>query len=91
MAKDFIMNNKCSAGTNRFLEVMANILGVRPDALCELASILSAKLHSYTIRLWSNSLPKQKMLSSESVFIRRKQKERIGYKEQQPDQCSPGP
>ena len=39
MVKDFIMNDKCSAGTGRFLEVMANTLGVRPDALCELASL----------------------------------------------------
>lgn len=38
MVKDFIMNDKCSAGTGRFLEVMANTLGVRPDELCELAS-----------------------------------------------------
>lgn len=38
MVKDFIMNDKCSAGTGRFLEVMANTLGVRPGALCELAA-----------------------------------------------------
>ena len=38
MVKDFIMNDKCSAGTGRFLEVMANTLGVRPDELCQLAS-----------------------------------------------------
>ena len=38
MVKDFIMNDKCSAGTGRFLEVMANTLGLRPDALCELAA-----------------------------------------------------
>ena len=38
MVKDFIMNDKCSAGTGRFLEVMANTLGLRPDALCELAT-----------------------------------------------------
>ena len=38
MVKDFIMNDKCSAGTGRFLEVMANTLGLRPDTLCELAS-----------------------------------------------------
>ena len=31
--KDFIMNDKCSAGTGRFLEV----LGLRPDDMCELA------------------------------------------------------
>jgi len=38
MVKDFIMNDKCSAGTGRFLEVMANTLAVGPDELCELAS-----------------------------------------------------
>ncbi len=37
MVKDFIMNDKCSAGTGRFLEVMANTLAMRPDALCRLA------------------------------------------------------
>ncbi len=37
MVQDFLMNDKCSAGTGRFLEVMANTLGVTPDALCELA------------------------------------------------------
>lgn len=35
---DFIMNDKCSAGTGRFLEVMANTLGVGPAELCELAA-----------------------------------------------------
>ena len=34
---DFIMNDKCSAGTGRFLEVMANRLALRPEALCSLA------------------------------------------------------
>ena len=38
MVKDFIMNDKCSAGTGRFLEVMANTLGVRPEELCVLAA-----------------------------------------------------
>ncbi len=37
MVKDFVMNDKCSAGTGRFLEVMANTLALRPDALCDLA------------------------------------------------------
>ena len=36
---DFIMNDKCSAGTGRFLEIMANTLSVRPDELCELAAL----------------------------------------------------
>lgn len=35
--KDFVMNDKCSAGTGRFLEVMANTMAMRPDELCELA------------------------------------------------------
>ena len=35
--KDFIMNDKCSAGTGRFLEVMANTLALSPDQLCALA------------------------------------------------------
>ncbi len=35
--QDFVMNDKCSAGTGRFLEVMANSLGLRPDELCDMA------------------------------------------------------
>lgn len=35
---DFLMNDKCSAGTGRFLEIMANTLAVRPDELCRLAA-----------------------------------------------------
>jgi len=38
MVKDFIMNDKCSAGTGRFLEVMANTLTMSPDELFELAA-----------------------------------------------------
>ena len=38
MISDFIMNDKCSAGTGRFLEIMANTLSLRPEELCELAS-----------------------------------------------------
>ena len=34
---DFIMNDKCSAGTGRFLEIMANTLGMKLDEMCELA------------------------------------------------------
>lgn len=34
---DFLMNDKCSAGTGRFLEVMANTLSLRPEELCTLA------------------------------------------------------
>ena len=38
MVTDFLMNDKCSAGTGRFLEVMANTLSLTPQDLCELAS-----------------------------------------------------
>lgn len=34
---DFIMNDKCSAGTGRFLEIMANILGCTIGDMCKLA------------------------------------------------------
>lgn len=34
---DFIMNDKCSAGTGRFLEVMANTLAMSSRDMCELA------------------------------------------------------
>ncbi|MGB5824247.1 MAG: acyl-CoA dehydratase activase [Proteocatella sp.] len=34
---DFIMNDKCSAGTGRFLEIMANTLGLGLNDMCELA------------------------------------------------------
>lgn len=37
MVKDFIMNDKCSAGTGRFLEVMANTLGLNLEELSDLA------------------------------------------------------
>ena len=37
MVQDFMMNDKCSAGTGRFLEVMANSLSVTPDDLCRMA------------------------------------------------------
>ena len=37
MVRDFVMNDKCSAGTGRFLEVMANAMGYDPASLCELA------------------------------------------------------
>lgn len=34
---DFLMNDKCSAGTGKFIEVMANRLGLKIDALFQLA------------------------------------------------------
>ena len=35
---DFLMNDKCSAGTGRFLDVMASTLGLAPQALYALAA-----------------------------------------------------
>lgn len=37
--ENFIMNEKCAAGTGRFLEVMARVLDCRLDALSQLASL----------------------------------------------------
>lgn len=34
---EFIMNDKCSAGTGRFLEIMSNTLGIKLDDLIELS------------------------------------------------------
>ena len=34
---DFLMNDKCSAGTGRFLEVMSNALNLKMDELCDMA------------------------------------------------------
>ena len=34
---EFAMNDKCSAGTGRFMEVMANTLAVSPAELCDMA------------------------------------------------------
>ncbi len=36
--RDFLMNDKCSAGTGRFLEVMANTLGMDSPAMIALAA-----------------------------------------------------
>ena len=38
MVADFLMNDKCSAGTGKFLEIMANRLGVTIDELFEMAA-----------------------------------------------------
>lgn len=35
---DFLMNDKCSAGTGRFLEVMSNALNLKMDELCDMAA-----------------------------------------------------
>ena len=37
-AEDFVMNDKCAAGTGRFLEVMARVLGCSMDELSDIAA-----------------------------------------------------
>lgn len=65
---DFIMNDKCSAGTGRFLEVMANTMGVNPASLCEMAklgrgitisSMCTVFAESEVISLIGQDVPKQ--------------------------------
>ena len=38
MVSDFQMNDKCSAGTGKFLEIMANRLGVTINELFDMAA-----------------------------------------------------
>lgn len=37
VVQNFLMNDKCSAGTGRFLEIMAGVLGVDLNEMCETA------------------------------------------------------
>ncbi|MDO4479422.1 MAG: acyl-CoA dehydratase activase [Lachnospiraceae bacterium] len=37
LVKNFMMNDKCSAGTGRFLEIMGNNMALKPNELCEIA------------------------------------------------------
>ena len=46
---DFLMNDKCSAGTGKFLEIMANRLGITLDELFELAKQESS-LHVFQVQ-----------------------------------------
>ena len=67
MIQDFIMNDKCSAGTGRFLEIMANTLGLTLEDMCELAkqgkeviisSMCTVFAESEVISLIGNGTPK---------------------------------
>ena len=40
--KDFLMNDKCAAGTGRFLDVMANVLQIPVDGMAQLAEEAAA-------------------------------------------------
>jgi predicted CoA-substrate-specific enzyme activase len=65
---DFIMNDKCSAGTGRFLEIMANTLGVSLSEMFDLAgtgsgisisSMCTVFAESEVISLIGSGQPKQ--------------------------------
>ncbi len=68
MVTNFIMNDKCSAGTGRFLEIMANTLGVTLTEIFDLAekgsevsisSMCTVFAESEVISLIGNGRPKE--------------------------------
>lgn len=68
VVSDFIMNDKCSAGTGRFLEIMANTLGVTLTEIFDLAergqevvisSMCTVFAESEVISLIGNGSPKE--------------------------------
>lgn len=68
MVENFIMNDKCSAGTGRFLEIMANTLGVSLEEIFGLAakgeeiaisSMCTVFAESEVISLIGNGRPKE--------------------------------
>lgn len=68
MVSDFVMNDKCSAGTGKFVEVMANRLGLDMEEFFELAkmgkevqisSMCTVFAESEVISLIGNGVPKQ--------------------------------
>ncbi len=68
MVTNFIMNDKCSAGTGRFLEIMANTLGVSLTEIFDLAekgnevvisSMCTVFAESEVISLIGNGSPKE--------------------------------
>ncbi len=69
---DFSMNDKCSAGTGRFLEVMANTLSLRPGELCEMASLGGGTAISSMCTVFAES-------EVISLIGRGEQKENIAY------------
>lgn len=68
VVSNFIMNDKCSAGTGRFLEIMANTLGVNLEEIFDLAqrgkevsisSMCTVFAESEVISLIGNGRPKE--------------------------------
>ena len=57
MVYDFLMNDKCSAGTGKFLEIMANRLGVTLEELFDMAGQGPAIPISSLCTVFAESLP----------------------------------
>ncbi|MTI46310.1 MAG: 2-hydroxyglutaryl-CoA dehydratase [Firmicutes bacterium] len=69
---DFLMNDKCAAGTGRFLQVMANVLGkdvselddltnnARPEAITSMCTVFA---ESEVISLLARGIPKENIAS----------------------------
>jgi len=67
--RDFAMNDKCAAGTGRFLQVMSEVLGVQVDELGELAlqsqapsklsSVCTVFAESEVVGLIADGVPRQ--------------------------------
>lgn len=79
--KDFLMNDKCSAGTGRFLEVMANTLGMDPASMIALAakgedagisSMCTVFAESEVISLIGKGEPKENIACAVVASIARK-------------------
>jgi len=70
--RNFMMNDKCSAGTGRFLEVMSNTLALEPATLCELAALGSGVSISSMCTVFAES-------EVVSLIGRGEKKENIAY------------
>ena len=63
MLKKFLMNDKCSAGTGKFLEVMANRMNVTQQQLSDLSSMCTVFAESEIISLIGRGEPLENIAS----------------------------
>ncbi len=80
--KDFVMNDKCAAGTGRFLEVMAHVLEIPIEKIGELSlratkelsisSVCTVFAESEVISLRSSGYPVEDILNAVHVSIARR-------------------
>ncbi len=77
--EDFVMNDKCAAGTGRFLEVMARSLGTRLEELGALSALASRDVHisstctvfaeSEVVALVAKGVPKEDIIRGLNVSV----------------------